>query len=508
MSDKPSPTNGRISSPLSESAKLKQQQHKQRAEQMLKAYYGGDAKVIAEFKEHCFGGDQPDFRPTLLQARMLASSDDLAVRKLSLEKLKKEAKDLLKALKSNSPAAQKRLAQHHTKSPAEELKLADAQLIIARENGLPSWPRLKAHIETQNAASQQIQKNNRAPDGDLKTLHIRCGNDIKEAIGKCGFTGDFLEISNPFPQGPVPHFEPLDQFVSIRTDFITNNYGNDVPKQHIENTFEEISKTEQTLRSLNTHYERVVLWYEHDPFDQLSKAYVLAHLSELDLKNTVVECIQINNFPGVKRFIGIGQLSRTPEIMLMLWFQRQTVTQTMIAFGARCWQAFISDAPQTLWQLTQEKGAALPLMQHSMLRTLKELPWMQNGLSLTEQLALDILKQEGPMRPGPIFNLLLTESEPLHFLGDIMLLSILRELWQAPNAAIKVIKEYSDEHPMRAYRLAITDIGTSLLDGDIDWIDTNQETPGFVKYVGGVQVRPGTKHWRWSCEENKPVLIN
>jgi hypothetical protein len=34
-------------------------------------------------------------------------------------------------------------------------------------------------------------------DADLRTLHIRCGSDLRDKLRAAGFTGDFLEYSDP-----------------------------------------------------------------------------------------------------------------------------------------------------------------------------------------------------------------------------------------------------------------------------------------------------------------------
>jgi len=501
---KPSAAKSRL---LSEAAKQRQIEHHQKSLALLSAYHAGDPEAVKEFRERAIGGKEPDFEATLLKARMLVSSRTTKVHRLSLEKLKKEAKDLYKQFKASAPEAIGRFEQHHPRfAEKTELKLADAQLVIARENGSSTWPNLKAHIEAMNHATKQAENKTASPDADMKTLHIRCGNDIKEALMHCGFNGDFLEVSNPFVQGPVPHFDPLDKFVATRSAFIQRDLADLVPEKYahlVENTDEDLRHQENTLRTLPDNYQRVVLWFEHDPYDQLCKSYVLAHLAELDLSSTIVECIQIDSFPGVKKFIGIGQLSQTMESMLVLWPQRTTITAQDIAYGARCWQALINDNPTKLWQLTQDKTPQ-PLMRNAFQRFLKELPWEENGLSLTEQLALNIINEEGPMRPGAIFNLLMTECEPLPFLGDIMLVSLLRSLWQAQTPAISVVETYPEEtHPMRQTRLAITDIGLSLLNGECNWLEINQDAE---RWIGGVHARYGQQNWHWSKFEGKPVL--
>jgi hypothetical protein len=61
----------------------------------------------------------------------------------NLEQLKHQAKDLLRAIKQGEPSALAELKKHHPKAiTAEKAKLADAQLVLARSYGLPSWPRM------------------------------------------------------------------------------------------------------------------------------------------------------------------------------------------------------------------------------------------------------------------------------------------------------------------------------------------------------------------------------
>jgi len=71
----------------------------------------------------------------------------------SLEHDKKEAKRLLRAARSADPAALARIARVHPRYrtpesiPQSALKLADVELVLAREYGLPSWPRYKHFVE-------------------------------------------------------------------------------------------------------------------------------------------------------------------------------------------------------------------------------------------------------------------------------------------------------------------------------------------------------------------------
>lgn len=74
----------------------------------------------------------------------------------SLEQLRKQAKDLLRAHRGGDSTAAARVAAHHPR-PDEPLKLAGAQLVVAREHGFPSWPRLRAYVERLAAHGPELQ---------------------------------------------------------------------------------------------------------------------------------------------------------------------------------------------------------------------------------------------------------------------------------------------------------------------------------------------------------------
>jgi ankyrin repeat protein len=71
-----------------------------------------------------------------------------------LEQYKKQAKDLVKAYKSNDSEAIRRIKNNHPRLdnlPDSDIRnakfsLADAQLVIARENGFPSWTKFKEFL--------------------------------------------------------------------------------------------------------------------------------------------------------------------------------------------------------------------------------------------------------------------------------------------------------------------------------------------------------------------------
>jgi ankyrin repeat protein len=77
-------------------------------------------------------------------------SDSLPERP-DLGQLRRRAKELRDAARRGDAAALERLARHHPAAGGGPVRLAAAQLVIARELGFPSWPGLVADIEASAA---------------------------------------------------------------------------------------------------------------------------------------------------------------------------------------------------------------------------------------------------------------------------------------------------------------------------------------------------------------------
>ncbi len=77
-----------------------------------------------------------------------------------LEHLKKQAKELLREFRQGDATAQERFQEHSrsTKPGPEAVpKLSDAQHVIAREYGFPSWGKLKQHVDAVSNALNPVE---------------------------------------------------------------------------------------------------------------------------------------------------------------------------------------------------------------------------------------------------------------------------------------------------------------------------------------------------------------
>jgi ankyrin repeat protein len=107
----------------------------------------------------------------------------------NLEQYKKQAKDLVKACKSADPAAIRQWVEQWRNHPVNELEkfvqsklrgekracvLADAQYVIARIHGFPSWPLFAQHLDALARESSAVSAFESAADaivdGDLASL--------------------------------------------------------------------------------------------------------------------------------------------------------------------------------------------------------------------------------------------------------------------------------------------------------------------------------------------------
>src|SRR5580658_9371185 len=68
----------------------------------------------------------------------------------SLENLKKQAKTLLRKWRAGDAETLARVQAAHPRAGEAKPRLADCQLVLAREAGFESWPQLKLAVESSN----------------------------------------------------------------------------------------------------------------------------------------------------------------------------------------------------------------------------------------------------------------------------------------------------------------------------------------------------------------------
>ena len=413
--------------------------------------------------------------------------------RLNLEQQKNRAKDLLRAAKAGDASALSRLEAVRRNAP---LRLADAQLAIARELRFGSWANLKSHVASMDSQRAAIDSRLPALDREMKTLHLRCGSDIQRTLQEAGFVGDFLEHGIPYCLGPVTRGPDRHELMAR---FIVDTFPEVRGGLVYESELEGLKRGEQLLNLSAEEYERVVLWMEHDSWDQLVLARLLAHYAS-SKRPRVLELIAISEFPGGERFRGLGQLP--PEALRSLWDTRRSVTPAQLSLGSAVWDAVTCDDPRELTALMRSGTPALPIMAPALHRHLQELPSITNGLSLSEQLILQILS-EGSFVQGKVLGMLIYVREPLPWNTDLGMLHIIDDMLKAAEPVL-VRSPVPPEPGKNQFnqRLTITDLGLAVLRGERDW-HALMPPP---RWVGGVLVQPNRPCWRWDETQRDVVL--
>ena len=208
--------------------------------------------------------------------------------------------------------------------------------------------------------------------------------------------GAFLPWRDVLHEGPVRAGLSLEELSRERARFIAGaGWGE---SSEVLRQFEE---RDAAFRSAGQHDE-IVLWFEHDLYDQLQLVQVLDGLSELRGPPLSIVC--------EAEYLG----RMTPQRAAELFELRSPVLRKHLQEAQAAWRAFRSSDPR---QLEVLKPAALAFLGPAIRRHLEEFPWATDGLSRLERSVVQAL-EHGPLPFGKLFALVAEEPA---FLGDTVL---------------------------------------------------------------------------------------
>lgn len=412
--------------------------------------------------------------------------------RLDPEWLRKAARRLLKDVQAGNPVALRRMTAVHPAGVPEPVKLADALWVVAREAGFSSWPKLRRHADRQAFLRHRIEGGTAPVPDTAETLHLRCGSDIRRGLEIAGFRGRFVEFSDPFCHGPV---SAGDDLPTLRRAYLQGAYGLDPADAEAR-----VARSYHALaRALEGEGGPLVLWFEHDAYDQLILAYLLWRLWRHPPRRAV-EMICVSSVPGIPRFTGLGQLS--PESLLMLWETRRVpVSAVVMAAGAAVWRRFADGDIAGLARIAADGLPGIPEMAAAVARHLQELPAVGSGLGLTQSLTLSLLAEAGEdgLTAGLLFRRLSRQREPLPWLGDMMYWRELADLLQSNPP---VLSCQGSGHPWPERRLVLTETGRDVLSGRQDFMVLTTAR----RWFGPVVIGPGYRGPRWDRQGGVVVV--
>jgi hypothetical protein len=260
-----------------------------------------------------------------------------------------------------------------------------------------------------------------------------------------------------------------------------------------EKAMERYRGWDESLESF-PKYDEVIMWFEHDLFDQLILIHHLDFFARQNLGQTRLSLICIGEYPDVEPFHGLGQLN--PDQLASLLVTRQEVTSQQLELGRSAWRAFTSSDPTELEQLFHSDTSALPFLSGALQRFLEEYPSTQNGLPRTERQILSVLAS-GPKSPGDLFLAATYPFEERVFMGDSTFWARVKGLKSGPHPLVEW--DVIESRPVPKGEVRITDAGRAVLEGRADWI----ELDGVDRWLGGVRLQRREAAWRWDQQAAK-----
>jgi len=226
-------------------------------------------------------------------------------------------------------------------------------------------------------------------------------------------------------------------------------------------------------------HEEVVLWFEHDLYDQLQLLQLLDWFARHGTGGARLSLIQIGSFTGVVPFHGLGQLDGAQLRELLP--RRQPVTMRQLRAAAAVWRDFRADSPLALAERARSPQEELPFLAPALRRFCEEYPSTRDGLSRSERQVVAAVGG-GASRPEEIY-LRSREAESCPW-GDASVFLRLEALAAATAPAVS--------RGPRGYEL--TPLGERLLHGAADWV---RESGGIDRWLGGVHLSGTVVRWRW-----------
>ena len=348
--------------------------------------------------------------------------------------------------------------------------------------------------------------------------------------------GDVLCWRDLLHDGPVLDL-PNAEYSAARTQYLHglclqgsqahNSHDKDSNEQidpHLKaNIADDFKQRAVILNQLN-NYDEIVLFFEHDLYDQLQLTELCHRLLASPAPLPPIFIICINQHHEVPYFHGLGQLS-IPMLEALYDAHKHKLSNLQLKAGQAVWHALVASDPIQLSKMAQEPVLGWPFMQSALQRYCREYPAKETGLTLTQTyLLMTLLKapdelpalehhlkrleQSGQLQgttsaeqryyeilTGPAtFKRMfhhLQQLEQAPFMGDLSVRKELNSLLTSNLPYVQIEKET----PETVYSL--TQAGAEALQGQRHWLDTNL----YKMWRGGVQIN-NQHSWMWDNTAN------
>ncbi|HST17687.1 MAG TPA: MerR family transcriptional regulator [Gaiellaceae bacterium] len=332
-----------------------------------------------------------------------------------------------------------------------------------------------------------LARQGRDPSVRPTLLHVTNGESAGNTLRQTSLGGAVLPWQDALHAGPVPDVGRAE-LLRARARFLSEcGWGGQGA------LLSALERRDRQLVDALGGGAQVVLWFEHDLYDQLQLLDALALAREHD---AAPELIVVGSFPGKPEFAGLGEL--TADQLETLWPAREPAAAETLDAAAAVWAAIRAPEPTALAEQATGAVAGLPFVAPALRRLLEELPAPGDGLSTTERRALLALADGAATPVAAFFAAQRLEEAP--FLGDTWFFRTLSDLGRGEARLVETDEgeplpaapPLSDGQDYARLPLRLTRTGERVLAGELD----SAELAPVDRWVGGTHVTAGGL-WRW-----------
>ena len=323
-------------------------------------------------------------------------------------------------------------------------------------------------------------------------LHVTNGAVVLTRLHDLGLPGRIVPWDDVLHEGPVPGGVSDEVLRHRRAEFLAINW------RDIEEIETGLAARDRALLDAAAGDE-IVLWFEHDLYDQLHVLQVL------DLLRSIRPGLG-DGAARVTAILADDYLAAQSDEQLDAWFQaREGLGESRWSAAAEAWRLFRASDPSSLCRF--DHPGAWSSLSRAMRRHLQQFPSVRTGLSRSQaQTLAAVAHGSRPVRD--VFRAANHEVEDAVFMGDVAWWWHVRPLLVSPHPLLRVEGRRPADlhHPdwwrddEDAPRLSLTDTGARVAAGEADHIALN----GIDRWLGGVHlvseasgVQPGGAIWRW-----------
>lgn len=305
-------------------------------------------------------------------------------------------------------------------------------------------------------------------------LHLTNGTSVIPLMREAGISGPIVPWNDVLHEGPVPSGLNPAALRERRAQFLAScGWG----------AYDEIERGLQERDAAledGPPFDDVVLWFEHDLYDQLQLLQILDRLP-------------LDGAPRVTAVPDEEYLGTLPAARFQgLFAARRDVTSSERLTARDAWTAFRSSDPRAIVDVLP-RVSDLRHLGPALLRHLQQFPSMTNGLSRTEQQALEAVST-GVTRLRDVYRSSHHERERAIFMGDAAFLAHIDALVHTSRPLLD--RGFRAPGLSLDDKVVLTDDGRRVLSGDLDRV----RACGINRWLGGVELAGNGPVWRWDGE--------